>query len=67
LGFYVDPAVGFVMAALVTLAGLWVNLRRGTTEDSIEGPRVYAGSFGDLFSPSSTYRPTQEESFPAEA
>jgi 2'-5' RNA ligase len=28
---------------------------------------VYAGSFGDLFSPSGTYSPTQDELFPAEA
>ena len=32
LGFHVDPTVAAVIAALVTLAGLWINLRHGRRE-----------------------------------
>lgn len=32
LSFYVDPTVAAAIAALVTLAGLWINLRHGGRE-----------------------------------
>lgn len=32
LGFYVNPTIAAVIAVIVTVAGLWINLKRGRRE-----------------------------------